>query len=355
MLQFIIRRVLWAIPVLVAVALFTFILIRAIPGGPFDFAGDKSLPPAVVANLEAKYHLSDPMWQQFCSYMIGDTICRPGQESIEPAKGVVMGDLGPSFRYRSRSVNDIIATALPVSFQLGILAMALGIGIGIPFGIVAALRHNTWADYSLTFLAILGVSISNVVLAPLLIWIFALTLDWFPVATWAAEPLFSGVAQKYIAASEPIPMWVNMIPKPTTDFFAHAVLPVIALGTGLSAIIARMTRGSLLQVVREDYIRTARSKGLRERAVIVRHALKNSLIPVTTILGPMFAGVLTGTFVIELIFAIPGLGSHFVTSIGNRDYPVVLGTTLLYGVAIVFANMMVDITYAWLDPRVRLE
>ena len=355
MLQFIIRRVLWAIPVLLLVAFFTFALVRAIPGGPFDFAGDKSLPPSVVANIEAKYHLNDPMWQQFCSYMIGDTICRPGDDSGQASKGVILGDLGPSFRYRGRTVNDIIATALPVSFQLGIMAMILGISIGIPFGVMAALKHNTWADYSLTFVAILGVSISNVVLGPLLIWVFALKLGWFPVATWAAEPLFAGVAQKYIAASEQIPMWVNMIPKPTADFFMHAALPVFALGTGLSAVITRMTRGSLLQVIREDYIRTARSKGLRERAVVVRHALKNSLIPVVTILGPMFAAVLTGTFVVELIFAIPGLGRHFVQSIGNRDYPVVLGTTLLYGVAIVFANMMVDITYAWLDPRVRLD
>lgn len=356
MFAFIVRRVLWAIPVLLAVAFFTFALIRAIPGGPFDFAGDKSLPPAVVANLEAKYHLNDPLWQQFCSYMIGDTVCRPGaSDEGSSSKGVILGDLGPSFRYRGRTVNDIIGTALPVSFQLGIMAMILGIVIGIPFGVMAALRHNTWVDYSATMIAILGVSISNVVLAPVLIWVFALRLGWFPVATWAAEPLFSGVAQQYIAASEPIPMWVSIIPKPTTDFFMHAVLPVFALGTALSATIARMTRGSLLQVVREDYIRTARSKGLKERAVVVRHALKNSMIPVVTILGPMFAGVLTGTFIIEQIFAIPGLGRHFVTSIGNRDYPVVLGTTLLYGIAIVFANMMVDITYAWLDPRVRLE
>lgn len=354
MLRYLINRILWAIPVLFAVAFVTFALVRAIPGGPFDFAGDKSLPPAVVKNIEAKYHLDDPPWQQFCSYLIGDSICRAG-ETDNTGKGVIMGDLGPSFRYRGRSVNDIIATALPVSAQLGIMALALGILIGIPAGVIAALKHNSLIDYSATMFAILGVSISNVVLGPLLIWIFALTLNWFPVATWKAEPLLSGIAQNYIAASETIPMWVNIIPKPTADFFMHAVLPVIALGTGLSATIARLTRASLLQVVREDYIRTARAKGLRERSVIIRHALKNSLIPVVTILGPMFAAVLTGTFVIERIFAIPGLGSHFVTSVGNRDYPVVLGTTLIYGVAIVAANLFVDITYAWLDPRVRYD
>ncbi len=356
MLQYIIRRLLWAIPVLLLVAFFTFTLIRAIPGGPFDFAGDKSLPPAVVANLEAKYHLSDPMWQQFCSYMIGDTICRPGQEVTGIAsRGVIMGDLGPSFRYRGLTVNDIFASALPTSMQLGIMAMFLGILIGIPAGIISALNHNKWPDYSASMIAILGVSISNVVLGPILIWVFALTLDVLPVATWQAEPLLSGIAQEYIAASETVPIWVNLIPKPTTEFFSHAVLPVIALGTGLSAIIARMTRGSLLQVIREDYIRTARAKGLTERTVIIRHALKNSLIPVVTIIGPLFAGVLTGTFVVEQIFAIPGLGRHFVQSIGNRDYPIVLGTTLLFGVAIVVANLLVDITYAWLDPRVRYD
>lgn len=356
MLQFVLRRVLWTVPVLILVAFFTFALVRAIPGGPFDFAGDKSLPPTVVKNLEAKYHLNDPLWMQFCSYLIGDSICRPdGTGEGVGSKGVIMGDLGPSFRYRGRTVNDIISTALPVSAQLGFLAMLLGISIGIPAGIIAALKHNTAIDYSATFIAILGVSISNVVLGPLLIWIFALKLGWFPVATWAAEPLFANIAQHYINAGEPVPLWVNLIPKPTFEFFHHAVLPVVTLGTGLSAVLARLTRGSLLQVIREDYIRTARAKGLRERAVIVHHALKNSLIPVVTILGPMFAGVLTGTFVVEQIFAIPGLGRHFVTSVGNRDYPVVLGTTLLYAVAIVIANLVVDITYAWLDPRVRLE
>ncbi len=354
MTKYIIRRLLWAIPVLFMVALVTFILIRAIPGGPFDFSGDKSLPPSVVKNLEAKYHLDDPVWQQFCSYLIGDKICRPGKEDNH-SKGLIMGDLGPSFRYRGRTVSDILATALPVSMQLGMMAMILGIGIGIPFGILAALKHNTWIDYTSTFIAILGVSISNVVLGPLLIWIFALTLGWFPVAQWKAEPLFSGIAQQYINAGEPIPFWVNLIPKPTFEFFHHAVLPVVVLGTGLSASIARLTRASLLQVVREDYIRTARAKGLRERSVIVVHALKNSLIPVVTILGPMFAAVLTGTFIVEQIFAIPGLGRHFITSVGNRDYPVVLGTTLLFGFAIVIANLVVDIVYAWLDPRVRFD
>ena len=323
MAKYIIRRLLWAIPVLFCVALVVFVLIRAIPGGPFDFSGDRSLPPSVVKNIEAKYHLDDPVWKQFVDYLWD----------------LLHGDLGPSFRYRSRSVNDIIGDALPVSAQLGLLALSIGIIIGIPMGVIAALRQNSAVDYTATFIAILGVSIPSIVMGPLMIWIFALGLDWFPVSRWGAQP----------------PFFLGFIPKPDLNFWKYAILPAFTLGSGLSASIARLTRASLLQVIREDYIRTARAKGLRERLVVVRHALKNSMIPVVTIIGPMFAAVLTGTFVVEQIFAIPGLGKHFVTSIGNRDYPVVLGTTLLYGVAIVAANLFVDIVYAWLDPRIRFD
>jgi len=337
MTKYIIRRIIWAIPVLFMVALVTFVLIRAVPGGPFDFAGDKALPPSVVKNLEAKYHLDWPVWQQFCAYLLGDKICTLGK--VDGGKGLIQFDLGPSYRYRARTVNEIIASGLPISAQLGLLAMALGVIPGILLGIFAALKQNSLVDYTATFLAILGASISNVVLGPFLIWIFALELNWFPVARWGATP----------------PFLLGFIPTPTVKFWLHAALPTITLSSGLSARIARLTRASLLQVIREDYIRTARAKGLRERAVILRHALKNSLIPVVTVLGPMFAAVLTGTFVVEQLFAIPGLGRHFVTSVGNRDYPVVLGTTLLYGVAIVIANLSVDIIYAWLDPRIRYE
>jgi len=337
MTKYLIRRVLWAIPVLLLVSLVVFVLIRAIPGGPFDFAGDKALPPSVVKNLEAKYHLDWPTWQQFCAYLFGDSICTLGKES--GSGGLIQGDLGPSYRYRGRTVNDIIASGLPVSAQLGIMAMAIAVIPGILLGVFAALKQNSAVDYGATFAAILGASISNVVLGPMLIFIFALELNWFPVARWGASP----------------PFFLGFIPAPTADFWLHAALPVITLGSGLAARITRLTRASLLQVVREDYIRTARAKGLRERVVVMRHALKNSLIPVVTMLGPMFAAVLTGTFVVEQLFAIPGLGKHFITSIGNRDYPVVMGTTLLYGVAIVVANLFVDISYAWLDPRIRYD
>ena len=323
MTRFIVRRILGSIPVLLALTFVVFALMRAIPGGPFEFVGDKSLPPSVVENLRAKYHLDDPLWKQFVDY-IWD---------------LLHFDFGPSYQYRNLTVNDIIRGSLPVSVQLGALALALALLIGIPAGILAALKQNSLLDYISTFVAILGVSIPSMVLGPLLIWVFALKLNWFPVALWGAER----------------PFFLGFIPKPTPKFFIHAILPVAALGTRLSASIARLTRASLLQVIREDYIRTARAKGLRERVVVIRHALKNSLIPVVTILGPMFAAILTGTFVVELIFGIPGMGKHFVTSIGNRDYPLIVGITLLYGVFLVIANLMVDITYAWLDPRIRYE
>jgi ABC-type dipeptide/oligopeptide/nickel transport system permease component len=307
MTRYIIRRMLFFIPVLLAVTLFTFVLVRIIPGGPFDRVGDKTLPPEVVANLEAKYHLDKPIWQQYLDYLWN----------------LAHFDLGPSFSYRTQTVNDIIKASLPISAHLGVMAMAVALLIGIPAGCIAALKQNTVVDYIVTFFAILSASVPNIVLGPILIWVFALTLGWFPVARWQGPEYW--------------------------------VLPTLALGTAYSAGIARLTWGSLLQVIQSDYIRTARSKGLRETIVVARHALKNSLIPVITVLGPMFAGILTGAFTTETIFGIPGLGRHFVTSIGNRDYPVVLGTTLLYAVLLVVANLVVDMTYAWLDPRIRYD
>ena len=307
MARYIVRRILWFIPVLFTITLVTFSLVRVIPGGPFDFSGDKSMPAVIRENLNRKYHLDEPVWKQYGRYLWD----------------LAHGDLGPSLRYKNRTVNDIVRETLPVSAQLGVLSLMLALAIGIPAGIFAALRQNTTIDYGSTFIAIVGVSIPNIVLGPLLIWVFALKLGWFPVARWGS--------------------------------LRQAVLPTIALGTGLSASIARLTRASLLQVIREDYIRTARAKGLRERLVVVRHALKNALIPVVTILGPMFAAVVTGTFVVEQIFGIAGMGKHFVQSITNRDYPVVVGVTLIYSVFLVVANLLVDITYAWLDPRIRYE
>jgi oligopeptide transport system permease protein len=315
---------LWFIPVLIGISIATFVMARALPGGPFDFAGDRTIPASVVANLERKYHLDWPVWKQYLGW----------------AWDLIRGDLGPSYHYRSLTVNDIIKQTFPISFQLGVLSLLLGLIIGIPAGTISALRHNTGIDYTASFLAILGVSIPNIVLAPFLMWLFALKLDLLPVARWGADYT---------------DFYLGIIPPFTTKFWSHAVLPSFALGTGYSAVIARLTRGSLLQVIREDYIRTARAKGLRERVVIIIHAMKNALIPVVTILGPLFAAVVTGTFVVEQIFGIAGMGSHFIDSVNNRDYPVVMGTILFYSVLLVIANLAVDITYAWLDPRIRYE
>jgi len=339
MTRYIIRRILGFIPVLFTITLFTFVLMRAIPGGPFDFAGDRALPPQIVANIEAKYHLDWPLWKQFLSYLVGDDIL--GEEGT--SRGVIRADLGPSLRYRSQSVNDIIKVTFPTSAQLGLLSVTLALFIGVPAGILAALNQNTWIDYTSTFGAVLFLSIPNLVLAPILIWVFALSLSWLPVVGWGSQPPY---LLGFLPQISELLSW---------DYWSHAILPVFALGTASAAFVARLTRASLLQVIREDYIRTARAKGLRERSVVIVHALKNSLIPVVTILGPMFAALVTGTFVVEQIFGINGMGKHFVQSIGNRDYQVITGLTLLFGVMLVFANLLVDISYAWLDPRIRYE
>ena len=338
MLKYVVRRIYNFIPVLFMIALFTFVMMRAIPGGPFDFVGDKSLPPQVVANMERRYHMDWPLWKQFLSYLIGDDLL--GGEGL--SKGIIRGDLGPSLRYRSQSVNDIVAVTLPTSAQLGFLSLALALMIGVPAGVFAALKQNTWIDYTSTFAAVFFLSVPNLVLAPIMIWFFALRLGWFPVAGWGARPpYFLGIFPQF-----------NQL---FGEFWLYAAMPVFALGTSVSAGIARLTRGSLLQVIREDYIRTARAKGLKEQSVVVIHALKNSMIPVVTVLGPLFAGLLTGTFVVEQFFGINGMGKHFVQSIGNRDYQIITGVTMIYGVSLVVANLLVDITYAWLDPRIRFD
>lgn len=354
MIAFTIRRVLSSIPVILLLTFAVFVLMRAIPSGPFDFAGEKALPPGVVENLKRQYHLDWSLGWQFSSYMIGDdtslAICNtlsfiPGCGAVQASasvgpdgpKGILRGDLGYSLKTR-RSVNDIVSESLPVSFQLGILSIVLALAIGVPAGILSAIYQNSWIDYAASFVAILGLSIPNMVLGPLLILIFPLSLGLFSIATWGAEP----------------PFFLGLFPTSYgLEFWSHAALPVFTLGTAFSASIARLTRASLLQVIREDYIRTARAKGLREQLVVTRHALKNSLIPVVTVLGPLVVAVVTGTFVVEQIFGIPGMGKHFVTSIGNRDYTIITGVTFIYAVLLVFGNLLVDLAYGFLDPRIR--
>jgi len=348
--RYIVRRLLWMLVVLLAVSAITFLLMHSVPGGPFD--RDKALPEEILANLNARYHLDEPLVVQYARYIYDVLI--PKFSSVEPGMSLMddaminikVGDhlwlkwmnFGPSYASRSRTVNDILREQLPISGQLGLMSITFAVLLGIPLGILSALKQNTVWDYLGMSVAIFGVSVPVIVLGPIMVWIFGVTLKWLPPTGWGAKP-------PYVLGFLPS----NIGPA----FFKYAVMPVVALGLVNSAIIARLTRASLLQVIREDYIRTARAKGLAERTVITRHALKNSLIPVVTILGPLFAALITGTFVAELIFGIPGMGKYFVTSITNRDYPVIMGTILLYALLLVMANLLVDIVYAFLDPRIR--
>lgn len=349
--RYIVRRLIYLVVVLVVVSGITFGLMHAVPGGPFD--REKALPAETIANLEKRYHLDQPLLKQYGNYlyevMIPHISTQPPGTSLmdDYLLNIKLGGIwvkwmnfGPSYTSRIRTVNDIFREQLPISAQLGLMALMVALVIGMPLGIFSALKQNTIFDYLGMSVAIFGVSVPVIVLGPILIWIFGVTLQWFPPTGWGAQP----------------PYVLGFLPSNLSwNFFKYAIMPSVALGLGSSAIIARLTRASLLQVVREDYIRTARAKGLKERLIITRHALKNSLIPVVTILGPMFAALVTGTFVTELTFGIPGMGRYFVTSITNRDYPVIMGTILLYAVFLVIANLLVDIVYAYLDPRIRYE
>jgi len=349
--RYVVRRLLYMLVVLVVVSLITFGLMHSVPGGPFT--REKALPAETIKILNERYHLDDPLWKQYVDY-IYDTMI-PHVTTVAPTTSLLDDFLisfkagpvwirwmnfGPSFHSRSRTVNDIFRDNLPISAQLGVMALSVGILIGMPLGILAALKQNTGYDYLGMGVAIFGVSVPVIVLGPILVWLFAIALKLVPATGWGAKP-------PYLLGFLPAHLgW---------DYFKYAIMPSVALGLGSSAIIARLTRASLLQTVREDYIRTARAKGLPERTVITKHALKNSLIPVVTILGPLFAALVTGTFVTESIFGIPGMGKYFVTSITNRDYPVIMGTILLYAVFLVIANLVVDLTYAYLDPRIRYD
>jgi ABC-type dipeptide/oligopeptide/nickel transport system permease component len=349
--RYIVRRLIYLVAVLFVVSVITFGLMHAVPGGPFD--REKKLPDEIIANLNKRYHLDQPLWKQYTQYIYDVFVPR---FTTTPPSGALEDDFliqanvgslwikwmnfGPSIKSRSRTVNDIFRDQLPISAQLGTMAMIIAITIGLPLGILAALKQNTLYDYAGMSIAIIGVSVPVIVLGPILVYLFGVTLKWLPPTGWGAKP----------------PYFLGFLPENLGwDFFKYAIMPSFALGLGSSAVIARLTRASLLQTVREDYIRTARAKGLREQTVIVRHALKNSVIPVVTILGPLFAALVTGTFVTELIFGIPGMGKYFVTSITNRDYPVIMGTILLYALFLVIANLLVDISYAFLDPRIRYD
>jgi ABC-type dipeptide/oligopeptide/nickel transport system permease component len=351
MARYIIRRMLYMLVVVLVVSIITFGLMHAIPGGPFT--RERALPQDTIEILNERYHLNDPLWKQYASYayavLIPQLTTKPESTSLQEdfLVNVRIGpvwlrwmNFGPSYRSRSRTVNDIFRDNLPISAQLGTMALLIAITIGMPLGILAALKQNTLWDYLGMGIAIFGVSVPVIVLGPVFVWVFGVALKWFPPTGWGAKP----------------PWLFGFLPSNLGwDFFKYAIMPSFALGLGSSAVIARLTRATLLQTVREDYIRTARSKGLPERVIIMRHALKNSMIPVVTIIGPLLAALVTGTFVTELMFGIPGMGKYFVTSITNRDYPVIMGTILLYAVFLVFANLLVDIMYGYLDPRIRYD
>jgi ABC-type dipeptide/oligopeptide/nickel transport system permease component len=339
MAKFIARRVLWMFLVLFVLSVVIFGLMHAVPGGPF--AREKPLPEKTIEILNKKYHLDDPIVNQYINYIGDITLPRVTTGVFKPNAAydylinvrlpAMFGDnatlrwinFGPTFKSRSRSVNDMFRDNLPISFQLGVGALAIAMAIGVPLGIFSALNRNTIFDYLGMSVAVLGVSIPVIISAPVLQYIFGVNWKILPATGWGS--------------------------------FQHMILPSFALGFVNSALLARLTRASLLQVLNEDYIRTARAKGLSERMVIVVHALKNGLIPVVTVLGPLFAALVTGTFVVEVIFAIPGMGKFFVTSISGRDYPVIMGTLLLYAAFLVLANLAVDVAYAWIDPRIRYD
>lgn len=304
MLAYIIKRIFNAVIVLWVVTTITFFLMHAIPGGPFTV--EKSLPPIVQHSIEERYKLNDPLYKQYSDYLTN----------------LIRGDLGPSFKYPGRSVNDIIKDGFPVSFQLGMEAVLIAIIIGIPAGIIAAINQGKWQDHAVNFFTTLGVAVPSFVVAALLIYVLSTKLHLLPSAMW--------------------------------EGWQYQIMPALALSGMPTSFIARLTRSSMLDVLGQDYIKTARAKGLSRFTVLFKHALPNSLIPVVTYAGPMTAGILTGSFVIENIFAIPGLGQYFVTSIYNRDYTVILGVTIFYSIIIIVLNMIVDLIYPFLDPRIKL-
>lgn len=310
MINVIIQRLLWFIPVFFLVTGITFVTMHALPGGPFD---SEKTPPALVEQMEATFGLQQPVYQQYAIWL----------------SNVAQLQFGPSLAMRGKPVASFLLPGLGVSAQLGGVALLLALLVGMPAGIVAALTRGGWLDRLAMLIAILGVSVPSIVLGPVLYWFFGLYLGWLPVATWAS-------------------FREGIIP-----YLSHLILPAVTLGAGLSAIIARLTRASLLQVLHEDYVRTAHAKGLAARVVMVRHALRNALIPVVTYLGPLSAAVLTGSLIVEQIFAIPGMGRYFVTSISNRDYPMVMAVVVIYSLIIVFFNLLVDILYVFLDPRIQ--
>ena len=304
MLSIFIKRILISIPVLLAVASITFFLIKLAPGGPFD--ADKAVSPQVLKNLNEAYNLNASQWQQYLDYM----------------SGVIRGDFGPSFRYPGRSVTEMITTGLPVTFELAIYSMLIALSIGIFSGVLAALKRNTFLDYVPMGIAMIGICVPTFLMGPLLVLIFGINFELLPVSGWGQLP-------------------------------GDKLLPSITLGFAYAAYIARLSRGGMLEILNQDFIRTARAKGLNATQVVTKHAMQGGLIPVVSFLGPAIAGLLAGSFVVETIFQIPGLGRFYVEAAFNRDYTMILGTTIFFSAMIVFFNLMSDLAALWLNPRSR--
>jgi len=305
MISLLLKRISHGLLVLWVVATLTFLLLRLAPGGPFD--SERKLPPEVIANLEAKYHLDEPVWQQYLRYL----------------SAIARGDFGPSYKYLDRGVSEIIADTLPTSAVLGGLALLFALLIAFPAGLLAAYFRNSAIDRLCMFVATLGISLPNFLLGAFLIWLVALQLGWLQVGRW--------------------------------DDGLSAILPTITLGAAPAAYLAALLRSTLIETLGEDFVRTARAKGLQESIVLVKHALCHSLIPVLTVMGPLAAALLTGSFVVEYVFAIPGMGRFFITAVTDRDYPLIMGVTLVYTALLVCTNLLVDVLYGYVDPRIRVQ
>jgi len=322
--RFLFRRLVWFALTLFAVVTLAFALMRGVRGGPFD--GERPLPPAIERNLRAAYHLDWPMWKQYLEYTgpfeLGEHGARAlGGDGTRVFGGVLSGDFGPSFRYRDFTVNDILSQSLPISLTLGTLALLFALSVGIPAGLASALLRGRPLDVALRLATSLGIALPSFVLASGLLFVFAILWPLFPVAGYGS--------------------------------WRHLVLPSLALGAPFAAYAARLVRTGALEVLSQDYVRTARAKGLPESRVLLRHVLPGALLPLISWLGPAAAGVLTGSLVVERIFAIPGTGSHFVNSALNRDYTLAMGVTILYTLLVYGFNLLVDLSYGWIDPRMR--
>ena len=304
MFELILKRLGTAIPVLLAVITLTFLMVHSAPGGPFD--AEKAVTPEVLAKLNEKYNLDAPLWEQYSDYLFG----------------VVQGDFGPSFRYPSRSVTELITIGLPITFELAVYAIIFALMLGVSAGVLGALKPNTLYDYVPMTTAMLGICVPSIILGPSLILVFGIWLEWLPVGGWGDIP-------------------------------GDKILPTITLGTAYAAYCARLTRGGMLEILNQDFIRTARAKGLSEFRVVVVHALRGGLTPVIAFLGPAMAGLLAGSFVVETIFGIPGLGRFYVEAAFNRDYTMILGSSIFFSTLIIFFNLLSDVIAASINPKLR--